>query len=41
MAWVISLSCAVTLGIALAVADQKGWLRTSKVLQFLGWFWPF
>jgi len=41
MTLVISLGCAVALGIVLAVADQKGWLRTSKVLQFLTWFWPF
>jgi len=40
MAWVISLGCAVALGIASAVAEQKGWLRTSKVLQFVTLFWP-
>jgi hypothetical protein len=41
MAWVISLSCLAALVTASIVAEQKGWLRTSKVLQFLGWFWPF
>ena len=41
MAWVISLGCAVALGIVLALADLKGYLRTSKVMQFLAWFLPF
>jgi hypothetical protein len=41
MAWIIGLSYVVALGILLAIADQKRWLRTSKVLRFLTWFLPF
>jgi hypothetical protein len=41
MAWVISLSCLAAEVTATIVGEQKGWLRTSKVLQLLAWFWPF
>jgi hypothetical protein len=41
MAWVISLSCLAAVVGASIFAEQRGWLRTSKLLQFLGWIWPF
>lgn len=41
MVWVISFALVILVFAASVFAKRKGWLRTSKVLEAVAWFWPF